>query len=378
MDKEIALSIETSGIPEWIRILPLGLISLGDGRPGFEVDQEAIDNLVSQFAARGLDMVVDYEHQTLEGGQAPAAGWIKCLESREDGLWARVEWTEKGRDYLNNREYRYFSPVLTLDPETRRPIALHHVALTNTPAINHLPPLVAKLAAAADANESAEIKAEAEEAQGRTATLGIETKGSEDQDAALTFGPLGSWSIHGHSPDVFKENERGMTKQIAEMQPHDPLRLYTTGGSRATDQMSREEILSALGLPHDAHRSQIQGTITALKSGSAHAESLQKVVAKLQAAQEERASQDLMEQALKSGKVTPAQREWAIEYARQDPEGFKVFLAQAPKVIPVGEKLELKEECKPKPTLSSSQLEINQLMGISEEIYLKYNSEGRE
>ena len=194
MHKEIVLSIETSGVPEWIRILPLGLISLGDGRPGFEVDQEAVDHLVDHFTARGLDMVIDYEHQTLEGGQAPAAGWIKSLESREDGLWARVEWTEKGRDYLLNREYRYFSPVLTLDPETRRPIALHHVALTNTPAINHLPPLVAKLAAAAEARGSAEIKAAAEEAQGQTAALGMEVKGSEDQAAALTFGPLGSWS----------------------------------------------------------------------------------------------------------------------------------------------------------------------------------------
>ena len=169
-----------------------------------------------------------------------------------------------------------------------------------------------------------------------------------------------------------------MEGQLKEIRPQDPLRFYTADGTRAANQMSREEILSALGLPDTADRSQVQATIAALKSGVASAERLQEEVAKLKAAEAERSSKELMELALKSGKVTPAQREWAVEYVRRDPEGFKVFLAQAPKIIPVGEQLNLREDCKPKPTLSSSQMEINQLMGISEEIYLKYNSEGRE
>ena len=102
-----------------------------------------------------MDLVIDYEHQSLQGERAPAAGWIKDLEARDDGLWARVDWTQQARDYLEKKEYRYFSPVLRLDPETRRPIALMHVGLTNVPAIKHLPPLVARWGGEAAASGSA-------------------------------------------------------------------------------------------------------------------------------------------------------------------------------------------------------------------------------
>ena len=37
-----------------------------------------IDSPVSSYmiAKRGVDLVVDYEHQTLKGCEAPAAGWL--------------------------------------------------------------------------------------------------------------------------------------------------------------------------------------------------------------------------------------------------------------------------------------------------------------
>lgn len=45
--------------------------------------------------------VIDYDHQTdigvPKGGTAPAAGWITAFQAREDGIWARVEWTGKAR-----------------------------------------------------------------------------------------------------------------------------------------------------------------------------------------------------------------------------------------------------------------------------------------
>jgi len=33
--------------------------------------------MVAHYEERGLDLVVDYEHQTLSGHKAPAAGWIR-------------------------------------------------------------------------------------------------------------------------------------------------------------------------------------------------------------------------------------------------------------------------------------------------------------
>ena len=79
-------------------------MKLVDGRPPFEVTPESLADMVKAFGERGTDLVIDYEHQSLKGGQAPAAGWIKDLEVREDGLWAQVEWTGKVEKYLKRRE----------------------------------------------------------------------------------------------------------------------------------------------------------------------------------------------------------------------------------------------------------------------------------
>jgi phage I-like protein len=144
MEQEITLFLEVSTIPDWILVLPMGTVELVDGRDPFVVDDKAITALVAGFQKRGVDLVIDYEHQTLQGDRAPAAGWIKFLEKRQDGLWAKVEWTAQAQEYLRLKEYRYLSPVLRLNPETRQPTALLHVALTNVPAIQGLPPLVAK------------------------------------------------------------------------------------------------------------------------------------------------------------------------------------------------------------------------------------------
>jgi hypothetical protein len=127
-----ALATQAGQAPEWVRLLPLGDVPLGDDREPLWVDQEALAAMVAHFQARGLDLVVDYEHQTLSGSKAPAAGWIKELEIRiagetpapQDGLYARVEWTATAEKHLAAREYRYFSPVLRLEDKTRRPLAL--------------------------------------------------------------------------------------------------------------------------------------------------------------------------------------------------------------------------------------------------------------
>ena len=135
---------QTPALPEWIRVLPLGTVELSDHREPFMVDDASLRSMAADFHSRGVDLVIDYEHQSLQGERAPAAGWIKELEARGDGLWARVDWTQQARDYLEKKEYRYFSPVLRLDPETRKPVALMHMGLTNVPAIKHLRPLVAR------------------------------------------------------------------------------------------------------------------------------------------------------------------------------------------------------------------------------------------
>lgn len=138
--------------PEWILIFPFGEYQTDHADAPFLIDEEGMASVVAAFEARGNDLVIDYEHQTLDGDQAPAAGWIKELEARgKDGLWARVEWTEKGANYLRSGEYRYDSPVFNIDKKTKRVTELLNVALTNWPASHNRTALTEQIAAKARA-----------------------------------------------------------------------------------------------------------------------------------------------------------------------------------------------------------------------------------
>lgn len=85
----------------------------------------------------------------------PALGWIKNLSIRdnEDGgfsLWAtKVEWTDRGKELLKSKEYRYISAefaFIWIDPNDENHVrdnVLEGAALTNYPLFNKLEPLVA-------------------------------------------------------------------------------------------------------------------------------------------------------------------------------------------------------------------------------------------
>jgi phage I-like protein len=80
---------------------------------------------------------VDYEHQSeyapQNGQPAPAAGWIKELQPRPDGIWGRIEWTERAANHIAAREYRFISPVFTFNAATGEVSHLVSAGLTNTP-----------------------------------------------------------------------------------------------------------------------------------------------------------------------------------------------------------------------------------------------------
>lgn len=122
-----------------VRLLPLGLVHSTKG--DFLVDDESFRLIRCKFMERQLQIPIDYEHQTLKDMEAPAAGWIKDIVLKSDGIYGAVDWTERAKEYLENREYRYLSPVILTQGKDRRVVALHSVALTNTPAIDALTPI---------------------------------------------------------------------------------------------------------------------------------------------------------------------------------------------------------------------------------------------
>ncbi|MGP8438262.1 phage protease [Paraburkholderia fungorum] len=161
---EIELEVGDDGavnVPSRILVLPDGEFTGVDGRPkgltfedengeqqpvrctAWRLDARIAAQIIAVFREHNLDLVIDYDHQTLRaeenGRPAPAAGWITALEYEAGrGLWAAVNWTGAGSESVASREYRYLSPVFPFDPDTGAPLWLHSVALTNTPNLNQL------------------------------------------------------------------------------------------------------------------------------------------------------------------------------------------------------------------------------------------------
>ena len=108
-DRAIAPDAKTGTAPEWVHLFPLGKM---DGRDGRKFTLSDPHNLVALFNAGGVDLPIDYEHQSDKpsAGPIPAAGWVKELRVESDGLWGRVEWTATASQMIAGKEYRYISP----------------------------------------------------------------------------------------------------------------------------------------------------------------------------------------------------------------------------------------------------------------------------
>lgn len=144
-----------SEVPEWIEVIPAprpgaSHVETRDWRAGFTVDaQEIVDAFYSEPEERRAKPI-DWEHlghRNWRSERNPAAGWIEDVKVGDDGVsvWARVEWTDIGRDEVLNKRYRYISPVVAiqwpLDNEGNidwdgvpKATKLIDAALTNNPA----------------------------------------------------------------------------------------------------------------------------------------------------------------------------------------------------------------------------------------------------
>ncbi len=123
------------GAPEWVELLPAGPEVEGrDGR-NWRFDDAAAVAAASMDGSKELP--IDWEHSTElkapQGEPAPAAGWITALEARNGALWGKVEWTERGREAVASREYRYLSPVFLFEKSSDRILQLMSAGLTNSP-----------------------------------------------------------------------------------------------------------------------------------------------------------------------------------------------------------------------------------------------------
>ncbi len=130
----------------WVHLLPIGEFR----HPHYGllvVDRAFLEKIKDRFdrGILGREVPVNLEHQY---GAEGAAGWLKSLEIRPEGLFGLIEWTDLGKSVLQNKRFRYLSVELSTvyDPTTGnyRESVLTGIALTNRPFFKGLRPLTAK------------------------------------------------------------------------------------------------------------------------------------------------------------------------------------------------------------------------------------------
>lgn len=335
--------VEVSGVPSEIKILPLGRVHSQKG--DFTVDDESVELIRKQFKDRKLDLVIDYEHQTLADVQAPAGGWIKDIYKGDDALIAKVEWTPKATEYLKNKEYRYLSPVVMVRKRDQKATALHSVALTNTPAIDGMFPVVNSLTIEdySEGGTTMDLKEIAK-------ALGLpETATEEEVKKAIEEA--------GKAAQKIKEMEGKGEGSTGE------------GTDAPAEVVANSTILKLLELDENAKTEDVAASIMALKTGGDKATAA--TVLALKEKIERKEAEEAVQLALKEGKITTAQTDWAREYALKDADGFKKFMDKAVAVVPQG-KMALKDAPAENTKTDDVDMAILKNCGISEEDMKKY------
>lgn len=320
-------------VPAEIQVIPFGYHKTPKGP--FELDADGALEVIAAFNSRQNDMVIDYEHQTLADPpvEAPAAGWIKQLINKgADGVWASIEWTEKAKQYIANREYKYVSPVWLKRISDNKVFRLINVGLTNQPNIDGMVPLINK--------------------------LGFE--GNKNSKEATTMKEL--WKLLGLSGEATEEAAiAAVNKLMTDLQ-----------ANKATVAViANKGVLDALGLAATATESEIVGTIEAMKQSHTKIDDVMKELNALKASLTQKDADSAVEMAMKEGKITPAQKDWALEYAKRDLAGFGVFVSKAPVVVIEGKVVT--DQRGANTGIDDMQAQINKMCGVDEETFKKYN-----
>jgi len=139
--------------------------------------------------------------------------------------------------------------------------------------------------------------------------------------------------------------------------------------------VANKAVCELLDLKAGAPADEVAAKIMALKGGNIGGVNVIEELNALKKKNAERDADAAVVLALKAGKLTPAQKDWAKSYALSDPKGFASFVEKAPQAVPLGEiDLEdtkaLKDDQQDESTLIACKL-----LGVSSEDLEKYGKE---
>ncbi|VFR34634.1 Mu-like prophage FluMu I protein [plant metagenome] len=330
-----------------LQVVPAGTFRPQDGRKipvdAWFIDQAIASQVIQRFQARKTPLVIDYEHQTLNkeknGQDAPAAAWFKSLTWREgQGLYATVALTARAREKIAALEYLFFSPVFTYDVPSGAVREIRMGALTNTPGIDGMEPLTLLAAATFGLNNPEEDHPVNELLKKLLAALGLPEETTEDQALEAVAA------------------------------------LKTT----PADKTDTAALCSVLGVAATANTTELVAACTSLKARADGASSQYVPLADFESVKTQLAvlthqqNTSVIEDALATGKLLPAQKAWAEGLAKTDMAALTSYLATT---APIAALTATQTRGKPPVDdkgnhgLSSEELAVCSAMGLSPEAY---------
>ena len=291
--------IPAGDIPDWIQLLPgKGEVMTRDGRGPYQVKDP--QKIIKAFAAFKMPLPGDYEHQSMsaseKSGPVGASGWIDAMEVRGNGeVWGHVGWTKQAADLIAAREYRFISPVFDYNGKTGEIIQLVSFALTNNPnlylraaaAQEGDKPMAFKEKMLASMNDMGEGSTDKQHVAAATSCIAAHVA-ENPGDAPDATEPDADDAKPARKPPVAAQDDMAAHARqggVVDPSKYVPMSMF----KEVSDQIKTLRAAETTRIIHDAI-------------------SVQK-------------------------KITPAQREWATDYATRDPEGFAAFLKTTAPVV---------------------------------------------
>lgn len=340
----IACSFKLSEANGHIQLFPFGRFYPADGRAegagGWYVDDSNGYALADSINALDIDLMIDYEHQTLyleKNGQGnPAAGWIKQVEYRpNEGLFAEVAWTDKAASQIKSGEYRYISPLFIPD-STGRVVRVLNAALTNRPALHNLAEAFALSQQFKQFNQP------------------------EGQPMLKLLQQLF---------DVPNATEAEITEKLTAL-----------SAAKGSSQVALSAVYDALKTESDkavALSAQVENPDPSKYVALSQMQTVQTELNQLKAQMAADKADALITAALSDGRLLPAQKAWAENLGKSNLTALSEYLATTTPNAALGG-MQAKEEPADKPVaLSAEELAAAKMLGMSETEFIKAHKEGK-
>jgi phage I-like protein len=351
----------------WIQLIPAGTFSGRDGRGPYHAGDEKSIQTIADLTRRyhgSTEIVIDYEHQTknaLQNGRpAPAAGWVKEVEARKEGLFGRVEWTAAAASAIRAREYRYLSPVY-FHGKDGKIFALQNAALTNAPNL---------VMAEVSAHSIFQQAHEEETMKQILAALGLAEGASENDVLVAINSYLTSSTAIAAAAGLTKDAKSEAILTAVQSAFADRKKIAIAVGKSET--ATADEIVAAIS---SAHSAAVDPTrFVPIEQVSA----MQADIKKLQDQLGEDKANEAVDKAVREGKLAPALKDWGLSMHRANPEKFDEFVGKAP-VLTSAQRTATAKVPGAEPgieQLDDADLAVMRQMGLSQEQMLKAKKGG--